>query len=213
MRSCLRCILMFLAVLCLVGIALTGLFFWYVADWLAAGETPQHSDAIVVLAGAPERALYAADLYRQGFAPRVLLSRPAADVRQPLYTRFGVQFPHEEETSTRILTASGVPLERIELFGAGSKSTVEEMETLRGRYAAQPLRLLVVTSPLHVRRARMVAHDVLGDTAIQFAIVATPYEHVPRRWWTDQDAARSIVLEVAKTAFYRLGGRYRAAEP
>ena len=99
------------------------------------------------------------------------------------------------------------------MFGAGSKGTVEEMETLRGRYATQPLRLLVVTSPLHVRRARMVAHDVLGDIGIQFAIVATPYEHVPKRWWTDQDAARSIVLEVTKTAFYRLGERYRAAEP
>lgn len=66
MRSCLRCILMFLAALCIVGVALTGLLVWFVADWLAAGEIPQHSDAIVVLASAPERALYAADLYRRG---------------------------------------------------------------------------------------------------------------------------------------------------
>jgi uncharacterized SAM-binding protein YcdF (DUF218 family) len=208
---CARCILMFLGTLCMFGVAVTGLFFWFAADWLAPVAAAQHADAIVVLAGAPERVLYAADLYREGYAPRVLLSRPAPDVREPLYARFGIKLPREEETSMHILTVSGVPADRVELFGAGSKSTVEEIETLRARYVAQPLRLLFVTSPLHVRRAGMIARDVLGGTKIIFAIVATPYERVPRHWWTDQDTARNVVLEVTKTLFYRLGGRYRTA--
>jgi uncharacterized SAM-binding protein YcdF (DUF218 family) len=201
-----------LVALCIAGIIASALCVRFVGDWLASGEAPRSADAIVVLAGAPERALYAADLYREGFAPRVLLSRPAPDVHAQLYARFDIPVRPEEETNLRILTGSGVPLERIELFGAGSKSTVEEMEALRKRYSGQPVRLLLVTSPLHLRRAGMIAHDVLGETRLQVAIVATPYEHVPQRWWTDQDAARGVILEVTKTAFYWSGGRYRAHE-
>lgn len=213
MRACFRCIAMALAALCLAGIALGAVFVWLIGDWLASGEAPRSADAIVVLAGAPERALYAADLYRQNIAQRVLLSRPATDVHAQLYARFGIPLRPEEETNLRILTGSGVPPERIEVFGAGSKSTVEEMEALRKRYSSQPVRLLLVTSPLHARRAGMIARDVLGETGLQFAVVANPYEHVPQRWWADQDAARGVVLEVTKTAFYWSGGRYRARKP
>jgi hypothetical protein len=39
-------------------------------------------------------------------------------------------------------------------------------------------------------------------------IVPTPYDPFPARWWTDQDAARNVLLELAKIAFYRLGGRF-----
>src|SRR5690242_1165476 len=174
MRRCLRCILLF----CAVGIAaaamLSGLFVWFVADWLARADPPRKADYIVVLAGAPERLLYAADLYREQYAPRVLLSRPARDVRESLYARFNVQLPREEETSTRILLALGVPAERIDYFGSGSKSTVEELETLRTLYQAAPTRLLVVTSPLSAHRVGTIAADLFERTQVQATVVTTP---------------------------------------
>jgi uncharacterized SAM-binding protein YcdF (DUF218 family) len=210
---CLRCILLFGLTLLIVVAIGGGIVFWFAADWLAGGDTPRRADVIVVLAGAPERVLYAADLYNQRFAPRVLLSRPALDIHEPLFARFGVRMPREEETSTKILTASGVPAAAIDYFGNGSKSTVDEMEALRARYGGQRLSMLVVTSPLHVRRAALVARDVLGGTGIGLTFVATPYEPVPARWWSSQDSARSVVLEVMKTVFYHLGGRYRASAP
>jgi hypothetical protein len=39
-------------------------------------------------------------------------------------------------------------------------------------------------------------------------VVATPYEPFPREWWKDQDAARHVVLELSKIAFYLLGGQF-----
>ena len=35
-------------------------------DWLRAGPAPETADAIVVLAGMPERALYAAERFKAG---------------------------------------------------------------------------------------------------------------------------------------------------
>jgi hypothetical protein len=43
----------------------------------------------------------------------------------------------------------------------------------------------------------------------RFRVLATPYEPFPTKWWTDQDAARNVILEVAKILFYKFGGRFR----
>lgn len=48
-------------------------FLWNAARWLNNPDPPAPADAIVVLAGRFERSMYAADLFRQGYAPRVVL--------------------------------------------------------------------------------------------------------------------------------------------
>ena len=213
---CLRCILLFALTAAVLSVCAAAAFVAFVPGWLAAAEVPEKADAIVVLTGAPERVLYAADLFREGYAARVLLSRAAPDRHTPLLARFGLQAMPEEEAGLRILTMSGVPARQIEILGAGSKSTLEEMESLRA-HVHGPARLLVVTSPLHVRRAGMIARSVLHASGLETIFVATPYERIPARWWTDQEAApdvllevTGVVLEVTKIAFYLFGGAYRA---
>jgi len=198
---CLRCILLFALTATVLSVCAAAAFVAFVPGWLAAGEVPEKADAIVVLTGAPER---------------VLLSRAAPDRHTPLLARFGLQAMPEEEAGLRILTMSGVPARQIEILGAGSKSTLEEMESLRAHLHG-PARLLVVTSPLHVRRAGMIARSVLHGSGLETIFVATPCERIPARWWTDQDAApdvllevTGVVLEVTKIAFYLFGGAYRA---
>jgi len=177
---CLRCILLFALTATVLSVCAAAAFVAFVPGWLAAGEVPERADAIVVLTGAPER---------------VLLSRAAPDRHTPLLARFGLQAMPEEEAGLRILTMSGVPARQIEILGAGSKSTLEEMESLRAHLHG-PARLLVVTSPLHVRRAGMIARSVLHGSGLETIFVATPYERIPARWWTDQDAAPDVLLEV-----------------
>ena len=198
---CLRCILLFALTAAVLSVCAAAAFVAFVPGWLAAGEVPERADAIVVLTGAPER---------------VLLSRAAPDRHTPLLARFGLQAMPEEEAGLRILTMSGVPARQIEILGAGSKSTLEEMESLKAHLHG-PARLLVVTSPLHVRRAGMIARSVLHGSGLETIFVATPCERIPARWWTDQDAApdvllevTGVVLEVTKIAFYLFGGAYRA---
>lgn len=189
-------------------LAVSGLLL-FASRWLPDSDVATSSDAIVVLAGDSRRTLYAADLYQQGLAPQVLISRPIRGVRERILRDLGIALPDAEEYERMILLQRGVPMKAIEIFGMGSISTFEEGRVLGQRYFGQTPRLLVVTSPYHVRRARMILEHALPGASIY--VVATPYEQFPDRWWTSQDAARDLLLEITKIVFYVSGGRYLAS--
>ena len=144
--------------------------------------------------------------FLQGFAPQVLVSRAARSAREQMLDELGIVLPRGEEIDIRVLERAGVPRDRIAIFGTASLSTYEEGKVLGGLYAGSSPRLLVVTSPYHVRRARMILESALPNAKL--SVVATPYEAFPERWWTSQDAARDLLLEIAKLAFYGAGGRF-----
>ena len=207
---CLRCILAFIAAAAALAVLAGFVVVFFIADWLVESDDLQRADYIVVLGGAPERALYAGDLFEERYAPAVLVSRPARDPGLLLLAEHGIQYPREEETNVALLRTKHVPESAIEIFGAGFLSTVDEMEALKSRFAGQTVRLLIVTSPLHTRRARLVARSTFSGSDIKPVVVATPYETLPQRWWTDQYAARNVTLEVIKTVYWMFGGRFRA---
>jgi uncharacterized SAM-binding protein YcdF (DUF218 family) len=185
--------------------AIAGLLF-YASLWLPDSDRAVSADAIVVLAGDSRRTLYAADLYRQGLAPLVLVSRPIRGVRERILKDIGIALPDAEEYERMILLQKGVPVAAIDIFGSGSISTYEEGRALRQRYSGKAATLLAVTSPYHVRRARMILEDALPSISIH--VVATPYEQFPDQWWDSQDAARDLLLELTKIVFYVVGGRF-----
>jgi len=63
--------------------------------------------------------------------------------------------------------------------------------------------LLVVTSPYHVYRTRLIFSDHLPASRI--LVVASREEPLPTRWWTDREAATNVALELGKLVFYSLG--------
>ncbi len=183
----------------------------FAASWLLQADEPQSADAIVILAGDARRTRHASDLFRQGFAPRVLVSRPVRTAREKLLDGLDIPFPRAEQLDSEVLRKTGVPAVNIAFFGDGSVSTFDEALALKRVFAGKAPRLLVVTSPYHVRRARMILADALPGVALR--VVATPYEEFPARWWTSQDAARDLLLEMAKLGFYSLGGRFSTSTP
>jgi uncharacterized SAM-binding protein YcdF (DUF218 family) len=176
--------------------------------WLAPPkDPPERSDFLVVLAGGLDRSIYAADLFRDGLAPKVLVSRPAIEQVARELGALKIKLPREENLHQKILVGKGVPLQAIEFFGEGSLSTVEEARGLDRRFTP-PARLLVVTSPSHVLRARFALSAALRDRGIIVQVFPTPYEPLRTRWWQSQESARSVILEIAKLAYYFLGGRF-----
>jgi uncharacterized SAM-binding protein YcdF (DUF218 family) len=178
----------------------------YAADWLSAGDRPQKADAILVLGGGYSRPFQAADLYRQGLARKIYVSVPAREDQHRLLDEAGVSFPREEEVVREVLLKKGVPASAIEYFGKASVSTAAEAQAARALFATGAPRLLVVTSPYHLRRARMTFSDALPAADIR--VIATSYDPFPQVWWKDQSAARNVLLELAKITFYKLGGRF-----
>ncbi len=209
--SCLRRCLLGISIVAGILLVAVAALLGFSARWLLVPGVPVQADAIVVLAGDARRARHAGDLFLQGFAPRVLVSRAARSAREQMLDELGIVLPRGEEIDIRVLERAGVPRDRIAIFGTASLSTYEEGKVLGGLYAGSSPRLLVVTSPYHVRRARMILESALPNAKL--SVVATPYEAFPERWWTSQDAARDLLLEIAKLAFYGAGGRFTSPGP
>jgi uncharacterized SAM-binding protein YcdF (DUF218 family) len=205
-----RCALTILAILGFFAVG-TALFLHSAVTWLKSEDVPNAADAIVVLAGSFERSMYAADLYARGMAPRILLSVPRPENSLMRLERLGVRYPRPEAIYKEILLKKGVPEQAIELVATGAISTIDEAEVFASRMKSSRMRVLVVTSPYHVRRAAMAFRDACGDEA-QIAVVGTPYEPLPDAWWTSQDAARNVLLETVKILLYLGGGRFRPEE-
>jgi uncharacterized SAM-binding protein YcdF (DUF218 family) len=179
----------------------------YAGAWLSAGDRPQQADAIVVLGGGYARPFQAADLYRQGLARKIYISVPARDDQYRLLDEAGIAFPREEEVVRQVLLKKGVPAGAIEYFGKDSISTAAEAQAARALFAKGAPKLLIVTSPYHLRRARITFTDALPAADVR--VIATSYDPFPQAWWKDQSAARNVLLELAKITFYQLGGRFQ----
>lgn len=112
-------------------------------------ETPRPADVIVVLAGKPERARYAALLAERRMAPRILSTL----------------------VDPGCLRESGVP----ELCATGVRNTVDEALTMRRVLAREGVgRLMVVTSRAHVVRTAAIFTFVFFGAGMDVNVVATP---------------------------------------
>lgn len=181
----------------------------FAGRWLAA--TPEQAvaaDLVVVLAGSHDRTLYAADLYHQGIARRVILSRPTAE---PVHNRLAARgkFMREEDVQLEILARLNVPRGQIDFLPGMARNTRDEAESLTRMLGDRPLRIIVVASPYNVRRVSMILRSRL-PAAISLQVVATPYEEFEWRWWRDAASARAVILKLAKILYF-IGGSGESA--
>lgn len=185
-------------------------FAFNAANWLKEDDAPIKADVIVVLAGRYERAMHAADLYRAGYAPTVVLSEAVPDPSAQRLASLGIRLPAALDIQHQVLLAKKVPADHIAVLGAPALSTVDEAEAIAHRFGQAGRRLIVVTSPSHVRRARLILERALVGRGVELVVSATPYDPLPGNWWESQDAAREVLLEWTKIFFYQAGGRFRA---
>ena len=173
---------------------------WAVAEPLKIVEAPASADAIVVFAagvgesgkaggGYQERVKHAVDLYRTGFAPRLVFSS-------------GYRFAFEEAKVMRELAVSlGVPGDAI-VLESKSASTYENVLFVKAILDAQGWRRIVlVSSPYHMRRALLTWKKVAPETAV----VSSPVPHsqfYAHAWGASVDQLRGIAQEYVAIAVY-----------
>ena len=193
----------------LLAAALIGLALLLTAGhWLQNSDSPARAEAMVVLCGDFTRAAYAAELYQLGLAKKVYVGRVYRRKSERMLDQAMIAYPRQEEVYKALLRKKGVPAEAIEYYGDDLLSTAQEAETLAAQLGKGPGSLLVVTSPYHVRRSRIIFKDAFPGWDIR--VVGTPSDTMPAAWWTDQEAARTVLLEIPKTLYYLLGGRFRS---
>lgn len=211
MKRLLGLLLQLVGALTLLGLLVGGGLVLSAGLWLRVDDQPRPGAAIVVLAGDIRRAIHAADLYHQGYAPLVYVSRPRHEPPQALL-ELGWQFPPQEDEMRLVLARKGVPDEAVRVYGQDLMSTVQEGEALRTELAASgqgPGPLIVVTSAYHCRRAKLILSRLIRDRELLMS--PTPYERFDAKWWAHQGSANAVVSEVAKFLFYALGTPFRSA--
>jgi len=198
--------IIFVAATYLALVALLTISFIYAGSLLVVEVPPQRADVGLVLAGHFGRALYAADLYHQGFIPRIWISRPEREKYLMQLDSIGVPYPRQEEISRAVLLKKGVPDDRIEVIGDGMVSTIAEARFVTGLLEKQPdiHSLLLITSRFHVRRAQAIFDRVVVSAfPVHILAVGSPYDgFIADQWWRDRDSAREVLLETAKLLLF-----------
>jgi uncharacterized SAM-binding protein YcdF (DUF218 family) len=196
-----------LVLLGLAAVAAVWLLF-YGGRYLQHEDPLQKADAIFVLAGTRlERPFEAVDLYKEGYAPTIVLSPGRPDPGEAVLRQRGIRFPSEVELQRDALVQLGVPATAIVATQGYVDNTAQEATLLRSMVTSQHWRrVIIVTSKYHTRRAGFALRRGLDGTGAEVVIRATRYDASdPARWWRSRTDFRFASSEWQKLIVYRLG--------
>ncbi len=159
-------------------------------NFLVSADPPRKADIIVVLAGDGfgKRILRAAELVKQGWAPKVLVSGPDGS-----YGNF------ECDLAIPFAVKAGYPESYFAHLEHGARSTAEEAQVVVARLRTMGVkRAMLVTSNYHTRRAGRIFHRAAPD--MEIIVVASDDEFFsPDRWWRVREGRKIFLYEWMKT--------------
>jgi uncharacterized SAM-binding protein YcdF (DUF218 family) len=169
---------------------------WIVSDPV----TP--ADAVAVLGGDLEvRPFVAAELYKKGLVPKVLVSQ----VPKGRSSIIG-GIPGHSELNRMVLLNLGVPDTAIGMFGVANESTKDEAVALKDwaeRNGAS--RIIVPTEVFSARRVRWIFNREFAGSSVGIEIAAfEPPNYSRAEWWKSTVGVITFQNEIMKYFYYRL---------
>ncbi len=165
-------------------------------SYLIEAEPPHKADVAVVLAGDGwgHRILAAAQLERDGYVPKVIVSGPD-----------GAYGNHECDLAIPFAVRNGFPANYFVHLEHSARSTLAEARAVLPELRkAGYKRILLVTSNYHTRRAGRIFRSLAPDLAI--TVVSAPDEYfTPDGWWHNREAQKIFLNEWEKTVARVLG--------
>lgn len=190
----------------LLGVLLmfTGLFWLLLplaGQYLLVDQETDRVDVIVVLSGdRGERMEHGAHLFHGGAADRIIVSGG------PVYQETAVA-----DLMFRHAVGLGVPAACI-IKEAQAQNTQENalfVKELMDAYGFKSA--IVVSSPYHMRRVRLVFERVFTGEGTRLIYSAAPSESFdPNRWWETAQGKRLVISELVKVVVTHLPERWRA---
>lgn len=170
--------------------------FLMVGRWLVVEDPLQKAQAIAVLSGRmPLRAVEAAKLYHQGYAPQVWLTHstePGATLRE-----MGIAYDGEDAYNFRVLIHEGVPPEAIRVLDPPILNTADEMAAISSAMSGEKdSTVILVTSKVHTRRVRILWHRLSKSPERAIARAPADDSFDPGHWWRTTGDALDVVREV-----------------
>ena len=195
-------------VLATVLFVFSGTILSSIGEFLVVDEPPVRSDAAVVLNTGLEyysRLIQAADLYRQGFANKVVINgnRKSKVLRELERQGFQACCLWYEE-SVRILELLGVPRKKIVTISVeDAYDTVSEAKAV-GKSLIQSgiSRIIISTSKSHTRRARFIWKSQFQDRLSIRMTAASSDPYSPEGWWKEGRQVKWVLAEYGAWLYY-----------
>lgn len=173
------------------------------AGFFSVNTAHKGADAIVVLAGTVEvRLPRAVELYRQGYAPRILMTqeRPVNALTEQLRCS-------NSQMARALLDLLQVncDLTRVPSLKGGATSTFDEAYDLRDWAQKHNYRrIIIVSDAFHTRRALYAFMKIFRGTGIAVEAAGAPNDCFSEDdWWKSDMGISSYVLEGIKYIVYR----------
>ena len=163
-------------------------------------DAPQHSDAIIVLAGETSiRPARAVELLRQGMASRMFLDVEANDViydqpRTEIAQRFVSSLPEKERVAVCSIT------------GLSTYGETDDVNRCLQPFGVHSV--LIVTSASHTGRALRIFRHRLPQYQFTAAAAQDPV-HFGIPWWTNREWAKTTLDEWLKLTWWEVVDRWR----
>ncbi len=196
MKRILLRILLWLAVTGGVVAAVLAFVGLYAGAWLAApAQPPRRADAIVALGGDDgDRALRALGLYREGYAPTLVLTG----------LEYGNAAPPAALTwRADFLEAHGVPRSAVRFEMVSRNSFSEATSILALMRQERWHTVIVVSDPPHMRRLAWTWSRVFAGSGLDYVLVASkPDWWSADGWWRDEKSGAFVIMEYIKLSYY-----------
>lgn len=171
-----------------------------VGFYLSPQNNPDKADAIVVVSGGQttSRAEKGIDLYKQGYAPKIIFSGAALD-----------DGPSNAFAMRDQALASGVPASNV-YIDEKSQNTYEN--AVNSKAILQSLaasKIILVTSPYHQRRANQTFESVLGKDYQLLGVSAFDDRWSKSQWWRRGFPLFISVSETWKLIYIGITGNYK----
>lgn len=164
--------------------------------WLVREDPLGPANVIVVLSGSmPYRAEEAARIFRMGFAHEVWITHPESPGGQ--LAAMGIHYTGDDEYSREVLVHEGVPESSVRILPGTIIDTEQEIEEVAREMRREKLtRAIVVTSPPHTRRVKVLWRELAGPNlhCIVRAAYQAPFDAA--HWWRNTRDVYAVVREM-----------------
>ena len=178
-----------------IGLVLAAVIFFGLGRWLLVEDPLAKTRAIVVLSGAmPLRAVEAAKLYREGYAPEIWLTHST----EPGETleKMDIPFFGEDHYNKLVLIHEGVPAEAIHVLDPPIVNTADEITAAAAALkTGNNATVILVTTKAHTRRVRLLWQKLAPGRARALVRAASADPFDPRHWWRTSSGALDVVRE------------------
>ena len=185
------------------GTLLTGM-----GKFLVVDETPSASDAVVVLNTGVEyypRLIEAAELFRQGFAPKIVINgnRKTDTLRNLEEKGFKPCCPWYQDHLS-ILSLLGVPEENVITVSAETAyDTISEANAVGKVLAEKGFKnIIIATSKFHTRRASHIWKRIYPEVLKIYTVAAREDPYSPENWWKEGRQIRWVLAEYGAWVYY-----------